>query len=140
MKYQQSVTLTLTVISLLSAATAALAQTNALRIAKAIEIEYVTELGKSYVLQGSVDLKSWTDIGNSVLGNGQTVNQIFSTKDANVNYASYRVSIAPGPTNGFAPWTLGGVQLQMDDQTASNVVHYLSATNGEDVYASGSDV
>jgi hypothetical protein len=62
-----------------------LAQTNELRISTAIEIEYATELGKSYLLQGSVDLKSWTQIGLPVLGHGQRVDQTFSTKDGNVS-------------------------------------------------------
>jgi hypothetical protein len=139
MKHKQSIPLRLIGVFAVGVAAPLFAQTNQLRIATAIEIDYVTEAGKSYMLQGSVDLQSWTDIGNPVLGNGQTVNQIFSTKDANINYASYRLSISPGPTNGYAPWTLAGVQLQMIDQTASNIVHYLNSNTGEDLYASGTD-
>jgi hypothetical protein len=139
MKHMTFITLTLGGALLLGASTPLFAQTNQLRISTAVEIEYQTELGKSYMLQGSVDLKSWTDVGSPVLGNGQTVSQIFSTKDANINYASYRLAISPGPTNGYAPWTLLGVQVQMDDASASNVVHYLTATNGADIYASGTD-
>ena len=118
-----------------------LAQTpGQLGIHTAIEVEYQTELGKSYNLQGSLDLNTWVNIGNSVLGNGQVVNQVFSKKDSSsVSYASYRLLIAPGPTNGYAPWSIGGVSLQMDDSSSSNVVQYLTSTNGQDAYATGND-
>ncbi len=113
--------------------------TNNLRIYTAMEVEYPTEIGKSYILQGAVGLTNWVDIGKPVLGNGQTVDRVFSTKDGSVDFASYRLLIAPGPTNGFAPWLLDGIQLQMDDSTSSSVVHFLTSTNGQDVYLSGND-
>jgi len=114
--------------------------TNALNIYHAIELEYQTETGKSYMLQGSLDLLHWTDIGTPVLGNGQMVDQLFSTKNADtVQYASYRLQILPGPTNGYAPWSVDGVQVQMDDGSATNIVSYLSSTNGQDIYAAGND-
>src|SRR5881227_304821 len=95
--------------------------TNQLQVYTAIEIVYQTELGKTYTLQGSVGMTGWTDIGNPVLGNGQIVARIFSTKNAGtVNYASYRLNIGPGPTNGYAPWSIDGVTVQMDDSSASN--------------------
>lgn len=114
--------------------------TNQLQVYTAIEIVYQTEVGKTYTLQGSVDLMEWTDIGNPVLGNGQIVDRIFSTKNAGtVNYASYRLNVGPGPTNGYAPWSIDGVTLQMDDSSASNIVQYLTTTNGHDVYLDGDD-
>jgi hypothetical protein len=116
------------------------AQTNSLQIYTAIEVEYQTEVGKSYALQGSLDLLTWVNIGSPVLGNGQVEDRIFSTKNAgSVNYASYRLSISPGPTNGFAPWSIEGVTMQMDDSGSSNLVQFLTSTNGQDVYAAGTD-
>src|SRR3954470_6418918 len=109
--------------------------TNQLQIFTAIEVVYQTEVGKMYTLQGSVGMTNWTDIGNPVLGNGQVVDRIFSTKNAGtVNYVTYRLSIGPGPTNGYAPWSIEVISLQMDDSSASNVVQYLTRTNGQDVY------
>lgn len=124
----------------LSLASSTFAQTNTLQIYTAIEVEYQTEVGKSYALQGSLDMLTWINIGNPVLGNGQVEDRIFSTKNAgSVNYASYRLSISPGPTNGCAPWTIAGLNLAMDDSSSSNAVQYLSETNGQDVYSAGND-
>ena len=112
---------------------------NGFQIYHAIEVVYQTERGKTYVLQGAVGLTNWTDIGDPVLGNGQLEDRIFSTKDSTINFAAYRLQIGPGPTNGYAPWEIDGVNLQMEDNTASNVVQYLSVTNGQDVYVGGND-
>ena len=123
----------------LSSASPILAQIDALRVYTAVEIEYQTERGKTYALQGSISLTNWVDVGAPVLGNGQTVNQIFSTKDSIPGYAVYRLVVTPGPTNGFAPWSLDGVRLQMDDSTSSNLVQFLTSTNGHDIYTDGDD-
>jgi hypothetical protein len=105
----------------------------------AVEIVYQTERGKIYVLQGAVGLTNWTDIGNPVVGNGQREDRLISTKDSTINFAAYRLQVSVGPTNGFAPWLVDGVSLRMDDESATNVVQYLSSTNGQDVYANGND-
>jgi len=57
------------------------AQTNQLQIRTAVELEFQTDLGNSYTLQGSTDLNTWTDIGSTVLGNGQSVVRMFSTRN-----------------------------------------------------------
>src|SRR4051794_2365027 len=90
-------------VALLGAATRLAAQaTNQLHIYTAIEVEYQTEIGKSYKPRGAVNLPNWTDIGNTVLGHGRLVNQIFSTKNGgDVNYAAYRLQVSDGPTNGY---------------------------------------
>lgn len=125
---------------LLATGWAAQAQsTNSLSIHHAVEVEYQTELGKTYTLQGTVDLDHWTDIGSPILGNGQSIQKLISTRDSSVLYTSYRLNITPGPTNGYAPWNLSGVQVQMEDHSSSNRVHYLSSTNGHDLYLSGND-
>src|SRR5882724_7662280 len=113
--------------------------TNGLHVYQAIEVVYQTERGKTYVLQGAVGLTNWTDIGDPALGNGQIEDRIFSTKDSTVNFAAYRLQISPGPTNGYAPWFIDGVSMEMDDESSSNAVQYLSTTNGQDVYVGGND-
>ena len=113
--------------------------TNQLRIYTAIEVEYQTEIGKSYKLQGAVNLTNWTDIGNPVLGHGRLVNQIFSTKNGgSVSYAAYRLQVSDGPTNGYAPWSLAGAHVQMDDNS-SNSVEYIDDHSGRDVYSGAGD-
>jgi hypothetical protein len=116
------------------------AQDVGLKIYTAIEVEFQTEVGKTYALQGSVGLTNWTEIGNPVFGNGQTEHRMFSTKDGGtVSYAAYRVQVAPGPTNGYAPWSIAGVQIRMEDQSVSNMVHFVTSTNGHDIYSAGDD-
>src|SRR6476661_2725761 len=74
---------------------------NSLRIYTALEVEYESEVGKKYMLQGAVNLTNWTDIGEIVYGNGRTVNQTFSTKGGgSVSFASYRLKIVDA-TNGY---------------------------------------
>ncbi len=116
-----------------------LAQTNDLRIYTAVEIEYPTEPGNAYTLQGSIGLTNWVDIGSPVFGNGRTVSHIFSTKNGAVNFATYRLLVAPAPTNGFAPWSIEGLHIQMEDVSSTNHADYLSSTNGQDLFLSGTD-
>ena len=113
----------------------------ALKIHTAVEVEYETEIGKSYTLQGALDLTHWIDIGHPVLGHGRAVSQIFSTKNReSVNYASYRLVVSNGPTNGFAPWSIAGARVQMDEGATGNVVEYLSDTSGRDNYSGSFDL
>lgn len=130
------------ILSLLLAGSHALRaqEAAALKIYTAIEIEFESEAGKSYTLQGSVNLTNWTDIGNPVLGTGRTVNRIYSTRaGASVNQASYRLHVEAGPTNGYAPWSLAGARIAMDDSTATNSVNYVDDHSGHDVYSAGED-
>ncbi len=129
----------LTLAAGLSSVSPLMAQTNTLHVYTAVEVEYQTEQGKAYALQGSIGLTNWVAIGGPILGNGQTVSQIYSTKENTPGYAAYRLLIEPGPTNGLAPWSVEGVRMQMDDSTSSNVVQFLTSTNGMDIYTSGED-
>ena len=113
--------------------------TNELSVHHAIEVEYQTESGKVYALQGSITLNQWTDIGDPIVGNGQLVHRLVSLKDSSAAFAAYRLHIIDGPTNGYAPWSLQGVHLRMEDSAATNEVHFLTSTNGEDAYVSGKD-
>ena len=83
---------------------------NTVGISTAIEVEYETEPGKSYSLQGTTNLTDWVDLGEYLPGTGRKVDRIYSTKNGGeVKYNYYRLTTVDGPTNGFAPWTLGWV-------------------------------
>jgi hypothetical protein len=112
----------------------------ALKVYTAIEIEYPTEIGKSYQLEGAANLTHWTAIGNPVLGHGRVVDQTFSTKNAGaISFAAYRLQVTAGPANGFAPWSLAGARVQMDDSSPSNFVEFVTADHGQDNYAGALD-
>jgi len=106
----------------------------------AIEVEYQTELGKSYTLQGSTNFTSWTDLGEYLPGTGRNVDRIYSTKNGGeVKFNYYRLAVADGPTNGFAPWTLGGIDVELDDQPGGDVTKFLTNTNGENLSEGDTD-
>ncbi len=106
----------------------------------AIEVEYPTELGKSYTLQGSTNLTEWQDVGELLPGTGRTVNRIFSTKNGGeVNYNNYRLRIADGPTNGFAPWAFSGITVELDDEPGGDITRFLTDTTGEDLSEGDTD-
>lgn len=110
-----------------------------LKIYSAVEVEFPTEVGKAYQLQGAVNLTNWTDIGNIVLGHGRSVSQVFSSKSTSaVDFAAYRLQILNGPTNGFAPWSLAGARLQMDD-SSTHYVEYAAEAAGSDHYGDAKD-
>ncbi len=106
----------------------------------AIEIEYPTELGKSYTLQGSTNLTEWQDVGELLPGTGRTVNRIFSTKNGGeVRFNNYRLRMADGPTNGFAPWAFSGITVELDDEPGGDITRFLTATTGEDLSEGDTD-
>lgn len=112
----------------------------AVQITPAIEIQYETQVGKAYVLQGALNLTNWTDIGNRVLGHGRSVHHLFPTRsDGSSEYVAYRVIEQEGPTNGFAPWTLEGGRIRICTEGSTNLVEYLDDRSGRDVYSGGSD-
>ena len=81
-----------------------------LKIFTAIEVEFATERGKSYQLQGSGDLTDWTSVGDPVFGNGNTVNRIFSAKAGDtVAFGNYRLDITEITVPGLAPWSFQGL-------------------------------
>jgi len=111
-----------------------------LKISPAVEIEFPTEIGKIYQLQGAVNLTNWTDIGNRVFGHGRSVTRTFSAKsDSAVAYAAYRLQVGNATTNGFAPWSLAGARVQMDDHSSNNVVEFQTDASGRDRYAGAAD-
>ncbi len=104
---------------------------SALTIHTAIEVEFPTEKGKVYQLQGSSNLLDWSSIGDSVFGSGRPVNRIFSTRNGDeVLFQSYRLDTSDAPAGGFAPWSLAGLQIQLDDKPGADRVNFTSETEG----------
>jgi len=111
-----------------------------LHIYTAIEVEYPTDLGKTYTLQGSSNLIDWSNIGEPLPGTGRTVDRTFSTRTGGeVTFSNYRLRMDDGPTNGFAPWTLNGISFELDDEPGGDVVKFLTQTNGEDISEGDTD-
>lgn len=133
MKYF-NVPLSLAAAVLAAGLASAPAQTaDALRIFTAIEVEYDTMIGRSYQLQGSLNLTDWVNIGNPVIGHGRTVRQVFSTRSGDdVSFAAYRLMIEDGPTNGLAPDTFAGLTLNLDDQPGGDLLEFTTETTGVD--------
>lgn len=111
-----------------------------LRVHRAIEVEYPTQPGKSYALQGSTNLADWSDIGTALPGSGRPVSRMFSTRNGGeVSFNHYRLRVIDGPTNGFAPWALTGISIEMDDEPGGDVMNFSTATGGTDVSDPDSD-
>ena len=111
-----------------------------LRVHRAIEVEYPTQPGKSYTLQGSTNLADWSDIGTALPGDGRPVNRMFSTRNGGeVSFHHYRLQVIDGPTNGLAPWSLAGISVEMDDEPGGDVMNFSTATRGLDVSDADSD-
>jgi hypothetical protein len=109
---------------------------DSLRIFTAIEVEYDTTVGKAYQLQGSLNLTDWVNIGQPVLGHGRSVRQVFSMRSGeDVNFASYRLLIEDGPTNGLAPDTFAGLTMNLDEQPGGDLLEFSTATTGVDLGA-----
>jgi hypothetical protein len=104
-----------------------------LNIHTAIEVEFPTESGKVYQLQGSSNLVDWSAIGDPVFGVGRPVSRTFSTRSgANVVFQSYRLDVTAGPTDGFAPWSLSGLTISLDDDSDDDRLFFQSETEGVD--------
>lgn len=134
-------TLTLAV-SLLASLNSPAADTGDLgfRVHRAIEVEYPTEAGKSYTLQGSTNFTDWSDIGKPLPGTSRRVYRLLSARDSGeVSFNYYRLHVTDGPTNGFAPWALSGIDLELDDEPGGDVMQFVTATTGLDVSEGDSD-
>ena len=112
-----------------------LAQESApLRIFTAVEVDFSTESGKVYQLQGSSNLVDWVNIGAPVLGVGRDLTQVFSTRQGGeIAFGSYRVESVAPPTNALAPWSLAGTTLSLDDTPGDDLMQFTTSTNGVDL-------
>lgn len=105
-----------------------------LRIHTAIEVEFGTQRGTVYQLQGSSNLVDWTVIGDPVYGVGQPVSRVYSTRNGTeVSFQSYRLEVLDAPTNGLAPWSLAGMTFSLDDQPGDDQVRFDTETEGRDL-------
>jgi hypothetical protein len=113
---------------------------NILKLYTALEVEFPTQIGKLYTLQGSSDLTTWTDVGQPIYGHGRTVDKIFSTKTiSNINYATYRLKVDDAPTNGFAPWKQHGRWIAADDGSTTNVIRFDDDSHGHNSYGEAAE-
>ncbi|MCD8533699.1 MAG: hypothetical protein LR011_02475, partial [Verrucomicrobia bacterium] len=104
---------------------------DSLRVYTAIEVEYETEKGKIYQLQGSSDLNEWAVIGDPVYGNGNKVTLYFSSrKGVELDYAMYRLSVNQPVDSGYAPWSVAGMALLLDDEPGDDILQFLDESNG----------
>lgn len=58
----------------------------------AIELEFITQTGKTYQIQTSPDLINWTDFDEPIAGNGDIWNKVYSTRETGRRY--YRVELS----------------------------------------------
>ena len=47
----------------------------------AIEVEFPSSVGKTYQIQRSDDLLTWSDLGGTIVGNGQTINRLLQARE-----------------------------------------------------------
>ena len=105
-----------------------------LKIFTAVEVEFGTQSGKVYQLQGSSNLVEWVNIGAPVFGVGRDITQVFSTRSGGeVTFGSYRLEQVAAPTNGLAPWSLAGATLSLDDTPGDDLMQFTDATRGVDL-------
>lgn len=105
-----------------------------LKIFTAVEVEFGTQTGKVYQLQGSSNLVDWVNIGAPVFGVGRDITQVFSTRSGGeVTFGSYRLEQVAAPTNGLAPWSLAGTTLSLDDTPGDDLMQFTDATRGVDL-------
>lgn len=111
-----------------------------LEIRHATEIEIETEHGRYYQLQRSTNLVDWQNVDDAIYGHGGRERRLRSTRpDDNPGREYFRVVTTDAPTNGFAPWSLAGIAMELDDEPGGDVMKFLQATTGEDVSDSDSD-
>ena len=64
-----------------------------LSVFTAIELEFPTQLGKTYQLQASPNLTTWTNFDSQILGDGNFWNKTYSIRSSPRLY--YRVELVP---------------------------------------------
>ncbi len=61
-------------------------------IGSSVEVRWPSQLGYFYQIQKSIDLETWSDVGNPILGDGSVMSMFFATQP-NLQ-ETYRVAIA----------------------------------------------
>lgn len=111
-----------------------------IEIRRATEIEIQTEHGRYYQVQRSTNMVDWQNVDDAIYGHGGKERRLRSTRsDDNPGREYFRVATTDAPTNGFAPWSLTGITMELDDEPGGDVMKFLLATTGEDVSKTDSD-
>jgi hypothetical protein len=105
-----------------------------IEIRHATEIEFQVERGHYYQLQRSTNLVDWQNVDDSIYGHGGHERRLRSARpDDGSNHEYVRVVISDAPTNGFAPWALTGISMELDDEPGGDLMKFNTATVGLDV-------
>lgn len=111
-----------------------------IEIRRATEIEIETEHGRYYQVQRSTNMVDWQNVDDAIYGHGGRERRLRSTRsDDNPGREYFRVVSTDAPTNGFAPWSLTGITMELDDEPGGDVMKFILATTGEDVSETDSD-
>ena len=111
-----------------------------IEIRHATEVEFQTERGHYYQLQRSTNLVNWQNVDDSIYGHGGRERRLRSARsDDGTTHEYVRVMITEAPTNGFAPWALTGISIELDDEPGGDLMKFNTATAGLDVSEGDSD-
>ncbi|MFM1941139.1 MAG: hypothetical protein RI897_121 [Verrucomicrobiota bacterium] len=109
------------------------AQEDSLQVFKAVEVEFGTQPGKVYTLEGSYDLVTWEALEDRVFGHGGIERRLFSARSLNQAVPDYfRLVVGETAIDGLAPWALSGVTINMDDQPGGDLMMFNSESEGID--------
>lgn len=103
----------------------------AVKIRTAVEIEFETERGRSYHIQGSRDMLNWEDVVEPVHGHGGRDGRVLSTKEDGHKF--FRVVATEIPSGGPAPSSIAGLTLSLDDSPGEDLMQFTSETEGVDL-------
>jgi len=105
-----------------------------IEIRHATEVEFQTERGHYYQLQRSTNLVDWKNTDDSIYGHGGRERRLRSAHpDDGASHEYFRVVMTDAPTNGFAPWALTGISIELDDEPGGDVMRFDTETTGLDV-------
>ncbi len=109
------------------------AQEDSLQVFKAVEVEFGTQPGKVYTLEGSYDLVTWEALEDEVFGHGGIERRLYSARSLNQAVPDYfRLVVGETAIDGLAPWALSGVTINMDDQPGGDLMMFNSESEGID--------
>ena len=104
----------------------AIAPADELSTAPSVELQYSAAVGQVFELQGSRDLRSWSDVGDVVFGGGERVSELLASYGGSDEFRFYRVKMSPSKAFGFAPTFLHGKRLLCNDEGQSGELRFVS--------------
>jgi hypothetical protein len=105
-----------------------------IEIRHATEVEFQAERGHYYQLQRSTNLVDWQNVDDSIYGHGGRERRLRTARlDDGATHEYVRVVITDAPTNGFAPWALSGITMELDDEPGGDLMKFETSTAGLDV-------